>query len=78
MKELIEQLRKNHSQFDVLWNKLGTDTQKHMVKTAPELHAALGEWYNKSNELIFSLEEKIDENDVILSNLMSEEEDVAL
>ena len=78
MKELIEQLRKNHSQFDVLWNKLGTDRQKHMVKTAPELLAALGEWYNKSNELIFSLEEKIDENDVILSNLMSEEEDVAL
>ena len=49
----IVKLRENHAHFDVLWNKIGTEVQKELVKTAPELLTALGAWYNRSNELIY-------------------------
>mgnify|MGYP003150579352 CR=1 FL=1 len=58
----IQQLKKNHQNFDVIWNKIGTEVQKDLVKTAPELLTALGAWYNRSNELIFELEDQIEEN----------------
>ena len=56
----IVKLRENHAHFDVLWNKIGTEVQKELVKTAPELLTALGAWYNRSNELIYELEEQIE------------------
>ena len=58
----IQQLKKNHQNFDVIWNKIGTEVQTDLVKTAPELLTALGAWYNRSNELIFELEEQIEES----------------
>ena len=58
----IQQLKKNHQNFDVIWNKIGTEVQKDLVKTAPELLTALGAWYNRSNELIFELEDQIEQN----------------
>ena len=57
----IVKLRENHAHFDVLWNKIGTEVQKELVKTAPELLTALGAWYNRSNELIYELEEQIEQ-----------------
>ena len=57
----IVKLRENHAHFDVLWNKIGTEVQKELVKTAPELLTALGAWYNRSNELIFELQEQIEQ-----------------
>ena len=75
MRELIEELRNNHSQFDVLWNKMGTEVQEHMVKNAPKLLHALGLWYNKSNELMFELQEKIDEAEVLLEVARETDED---
>ena len=57
----IVKLRENHAHFDVLWNKIGTEGQKELVKTAPELLTALGAWYNRSNELIYELEEQIEQ-----------------
>ena len=75
MRELIDELRNNHSQFDVLWNKMGTEIQEHMVKNAPELLQALGLWYNKSNELMFELQEKIDEAEVLLEAIRDDDED---
>ena len=57
----IVKLRENHAHFDVLWNKIGTEVQQELVKTAPELLTALGAWYNRSNELIYELEEQIEE-----------------
>ena len=58
----IQQLKKNHQNFDVIWNKIGAEVQTDLVKTAPELLTALGAWYNRSNELIFELEEQVEEN----------------
>tara|TARA_R110000824_G_scaffold356226_1_gene543446 strand:+ start:437 stop:781 length:345 start_codon:yes stop_codon:yes gene_type:complete len=58
----IQQLKKNHQNFDVIWNKIGTAVQEDLVKTAPELLTALGAWYNRSNELIFELEDQIEQN----------------
>ena len=75
MRELIDELRNNHSQFDVLWNKMGTEIQEHMVKNAPGLLQALGLWYNKSNELMFELQEKIDEAEVLLEAIREDDED---
>ena len=60
MKTIVK-LRENHAHFDVLWNKIGTEVQKELVKTAPELLTALGAWYNRSNELIYELEEQIEQ-----------------
>ena len=57
----IVKLRENHAHFDVLWNKIGTEVQQELVKTAPELLTALGAWYNRSNELIYELEEQIEQ-----------------
>ena len=57
----IVKLRENHAHFDVLWNKIGTEVQQELVKTAPELLTALGAWYNRSNELIFELQEQIEQ-----------------
>ena len=57
----IVKLRENHAHFDVLWNKIGSEVQKELVKTAPELLTALGAWYNRSNELIYELEEQIEQ-----------------
>ena len=62
----IQQLKKNHQNFDVIWNKIGAEVQKDLVKTAPELLTALGAWYNRSNELIFELEDQI-EQDALMS-----------
>ena len=62
MIKTIQQLKKNHQNFDVIWNKIGTEVQTDLVKTAPELLTALGAWYNRSNELIFELEEQIEES----------------
>ena len=58
----IQQLKKNHQNFDVIWNKIGTEVQTDLVKTAPELLTALGAWYNRSNELIFELEDLVQES----------------
>lgn len=61
----IQQLKKNHQNFDVIWNKIGTEVQKDLVKTAPELLTALGAWYNRSNELIFELEDQIEQDSLV-------------
>ncbi|MEO2043053.1 MAG: hypothetical protein ABGX43_00500 [Nitrospinaceae bacterium] len=61
----IQQLKKNHQNFDVIWNKIGVEVQKELVKTAPELLTALGAWYNRSNELIFELEDQIEQNALV-------------
>ena len=81
----IVKLRENHAHFDVLWNKIGTEVQKELVKTAPELLTALGAWYNRSNELIYELEEQIEQQsteamqtDVIDLDLDDEDEEEEL
>ena len=81
----IVKLRENHEHFDVLWNKIGTEVQKELVKTAPELLTALGAWYNRSNELIYELEEQIEQQsteamqtDVIDLDLDDEDEEEEL
>ncbi len=61
----IQQLKKNHQNFDVIWNKIGVEVQKELVKTAPELLTTLGAWYNRSNELIFELEDQIEQNALV-------------
>jgi hypothetical protein len=61
----IQQLKKNHQNFDVIWNKIGIEVQKELVKTAPELLTTLGAWYNRSNELIFELEDQIEQNALV-------------
>ena len=61
----IQQLKKNHQNFDVIWNKIGTEVQRDLVKTAPELLTALGAWYNRSNELIFELEDQIEQDSLV-------------
>ena len=71
----IQQLKKNHQNFDVIWNKIGTAVQEDLVKTAPELLTALGAWYNRSNELIFELEDQIEQNALLDSAEDIEEED---
>ena len=57
--ELVGNLRKNHSGFDVLWNEVGRETQEHMVKTAPELLTRLGEWYNSQLSLITEMDDSL-------------------
>ena len=81
----IVKLRENHAHFDVLWNKIGTEVQKELVKTAPEVLTALGAWYNRSNELIYELEEQIEQQsteamqtDVIDLDLDDEDEEEEL
>ena len=81
----IVKLRENHAHFDVLWNKIGTEVQKELVKTAPELLTALGAWYNRSNELIYELEDQIEQQsteamqtDVIDLDLDDEDEEEEL
>lgn len=61
---IYKRLRKNHSQFDVLWNEVGIETQKHMVKNAPELLKRLGDWYNAQNDLLIELDDLYDESQV--------------
>ena len=61
MIETIAQLRENHSQFDVLWNEVGRETQELMVKNAPQLLERMGTWYNQQNKLIVELEDKYQE-----------------
>ena len=61
MIEAIAQLRENHSQFDVLWNDVGQETQELLVKNAPQLLERMGDWYNQQNNLIVELEDKYQE-----------------
>ena len=61
MIETIAQLRENHSQFDILWNDVGQETQELLVKNSPQLLERLGVWYNQQNNLIAELEDKSQE-----------------
>ena len=65
----IKKLKDNHAHFDVLWNKIGTEVQKEMVKSSPELLTALGAWYNRSNDLIFELEGQIEQHSIEASQM---------
>ena len=68
--ELVGNLRKNHSGFDVLWNEVGRETQEHMVKTAPELLTRLGEWYNSQLSLITEMDDSLR----VMESVIEEEE----
>tara|TARA_R100001244_G_scaffold78322_1_gene61856 strand:+ start:327 stop:566 length:240 start_codon:yes stop_codon:yes gene_type:complete len=59
--ETIAQLRENHSQFDILWNDVGQETQELLVKNSPQLLERMGAWYNQQNNLIAELEDKSQE-----------------
>ena len=61
MIETIAQLRENHSQFDILWNDVGQETQELLVKNSPQLLERMGPWYNQQNNLIAELEDKSQE-----------------
>ena len=61
MIETIAQLRENHSQFDILWNDVGQETQELLVKNSPQLLERMGAWYNQQNNLIAELEDKSQE-----------------
>jgi len=54
---VVNKLRKNHSDFDVIWNEGGRETQEFMVKNAPQLLSSLSEWYIKNGKLIEELEQ---------------------
>jgi len=71
----IQQLKKNHQNFDVIWNKIGTEVQKDLVKTAPELLTALGAWYNRSNELIFELEDQIEQDSLVNTAVTADDDE---
>lgn len=76
MIETIAQLRDNHSQFDVLWNEVGRETQELMVKNAPQLLERMGTWYNQQNKLIVELEDKyqelLQEKDELIQHMLVE------
>jgi uncharacterized protein YdcH (DUF465 family) len=74
----IKKLKDNHAHFDVLWNKIGTEVQKELVKTAPELLTALGAWYNRSNDLIYELEEQIEQysTEAVQMNVIDDEDEL--
>ena len=74
----IKKLKDNHAHFDVLWNKIGTEVQKELVKTAPELLTASGAWYNRSNDLIYELEEQIEQysTEAVQMNVIDDEDEL--
>jgi len=51
----LKKLRKSHSDFDIIWNESGRETQEFMVKNAPQLLSSLSEWYIKNGKLIEEL-----------------------
>jgi len=48
----LKKLRKSHSDFDIIWNESGRETQEFMVKNAPQMLSRLSEWYIKHGKLI--------------------------
>ena len=54
--QTTKKLRQSHSDFDIIWNECGRETQEFMVKNAPQMLSRLSEWYVKHGKLIEELE----------------------
>ena len=54
--QTTKKLRQSHSDFDIIWNESGRETQEFMVKNAPQMLSRLSESYVKHGKLIEELE----------------------